>query len=164
MQNEKKLTRPQQELENALQSLQPAPVNIERDRLMYLTGQMAARRRQLFWPAIAALLAVALTAALVYRQPAPGPQTIDRVVYVQVEKPAPALTAAAGAAIELTPADSEQWRRQADYFKLRDKILDEGVDALPEPPIATGRGQDELIEELRQIRNFGFKRIFNGDS
>ncbi|MFC1783385.1 hypothetical protein ACFL02_07340 [Planctomycetota bacterium] len=166
MQNEKELTRPQQELENALQSLRPAPMNIERDRLMFRAGQTSGRRRNLIWPAIAAVLAMMLGASLVYHQPTPPlePKVIQRVVYVPVEKPTPTITPAAGAAIELTSADTQRWRRQADYFKLRDKVLDEGMDALPEPLVSTGAAPNESWEELHQIRSLKLESIFNEDS
>ncbi|KPK72024.1 MAG: hypothetical protein AMJ79_16070 [Phycisphaerae bacterium SM23_30] len=89
MQKEEGLTPAQQELENALQSLQPAPVGIERDRLMYRAGQVSGRRRNLVWPTVAAVLAALLTVSLAYRPAAPPTETIERIVYVPVEKPAP---------------------------------------------------------------------------
>ncbi|MCP4712132.1 MAG: hypothetical protein GY869_26210, partial [Planctomycetes bacterium] len=52
------LTPAQQELENALSSLQLATVNLDRDKLMYRAGQTSARHKNLTWPAVAALLAV----------------------------------------------------------------------------------------------------------
>ncbi len=80
---EDKIRNDLESLEDALRDLAPAPPRMSAGQTMYLAGQQAARReqrRQRFWPACTAALAVACATmgALLARQGEP------RVVYVPV--------------------------------------------------------------------------------
>lgn len=80
-------------LEAALASLRPTPGGLDRDRLMFRAGEESARRLRmgrLVWPAACAAsagVAAALVLMLVSR---PGPEVVERVVYVPAPQPAPA--------------------------------------------------------------------------
>jgi len=155
MPEKNKLNPIQQELENALSSLKPAALNLDRDKLMFRAGQSSARRQNFAWPAVAVLLAVMLGASLLYRPPA---QT-ERIVYV----PQPATPDNTYSSLMV---ETERPPRSAQYIHLRDKILAEGMDALPESTGSTGENQDELWRELDKIIPFNskIKGILNQNS
>ena len=146
MSEKNKLTPAQQELENALSSLQPAAVDLDRDQLMYRAGQSSARRQNFAWPAFAALLAVMLGASLFYRPPAQN----ERIVYVRQ----PANPDNVYSALIL---ETEHPTRSAQYILLRDKILDQGIQALPESGGSIGKNDDEPFGELEYLRPYQTK-------
>ncbi len=139
------------DMEAGLASLQWKASGIDRDQLMYLAGQASVRPARadpqpgilhLLWPlATAASLLVAMTlgaATLLNEQP----QTVERVVYVPVDRPddlhaeenLPAN--AAGKPAESLP--------RADYLVRRWIALTQGVDALPELGEPTGSESENL--------------------
>ena len=70
-------------VESALGALKPSPSRIDRDRVMFLAGQAAARRRtagQWAWVAVAAGLGLVslVEAGMLARRP----EVVERVVYV----------------------------------------------------------------------------------
>ena len=158
MQNQEGLTPAQRELEGVLGSLQPAAGQQQRDRLMYRAGQVSMQRRNFFWPTIAAVLAVMLGASLAYRSPAS--ESTERVVYVPMERS----PAGAGASVMASGTMGTNRRMgQAQYIKLRDRVLTEGVKALPEAGLTPFDPQDELWRQLQEIRPLGTKKkgMFN---
>ena len=140
MQNQEELTPAQQELECVLGSLQPAAGRRQRDRLMYRAGQVSMKRRNFFWPTIATVLAVMLGVSILYRPPAPA----ERIVYV--ERPATPENNYGTLAV-----DNQRPPRPAQYIILRDKILTEGMEALPEFTGSNERNQNQLWQELQQL-------------
>jgi hypothetical protein len=80
------------ELETALKALQPA-CSIQRDQLLYRAGQMSVSRGGWLWPAATAgmtAVAAVLGTVLVLR---PEPIPTEHVVFVPVERQAPATAA-----------------------------------------------------------------------
>ena len=152
MQKEEGLTPAQGELERALAGLRPIPMSIERDRLMFRAGQASVRRRNLIWPAAAAVLTVLLGASLFYRETRrqPEPEVIERVEYAPMERHTENM-------ISSLVMESGRRRGNAQYIKLRDKVLAEGPGALPEENISWAGEKDELMVELQKIRTLGIR-------
>lgn len=129
-------------LEAALTALIPRVDGIDRDRLMFHAGQASVPRRPWLWPCATAVLAavsVVLGGVLLLQ---PGPQIVERVVYVPGPEPTPLSAARAeaptaavdpGAAVS---AELEGWPTDNGYFKLQQHILRWGLDGLPQPPSA----------------------------
>lgn len=120
---------PDPAMEAALSRLRPAGIALTRDSLMFRAGQAAARRPTRVWQAASATLGAALTLSLFLRPAAPP----AREVYVQtVQHPT--------APVPSQP-ESDKPRPAADrptglaYLSLRDKVLANGVDAIPSPVI-----------------------------
>lgn len=67
MSKEYELNPAERELERALGGLKPAALNQERDRLMYRAGQASVERRNRFWPALSAGLALTLAVSWTVR-------------------------------------------------------------------------------------------------
>lgn len=111
-------------IEHALRGLQPAAVTLDRDRLMFRAGQESMRRSPWIWPAATAaalLVAVALGSVLALRPPA------ERVVYL--DQPAPGQTGQGVTAVD-PPAPPDR----TAYLRLRQQVLEQGVDSLPALP------------------------------
>jgi len=138
-----------------LASLLPVASSIDRDRLMYLAGQSAAKSRQRgsaaawLWPcatAASVLVAVTLTALMLGR----GPQVVEKIVYVpakevtkpqkQPSTPVPdekprlakddvAVPSTSPKSVDKTPKRTKKPRN--DYLQLRRMVMAQGVDALP---------------------------------
>jgi hypothetical protein len=142
MKNETEFTPVEMELEAALGSLQPVAVAIERDRLMYRAGQSSARRRNLAWPILSVALTLLLGVSLLH-QPETRGQTVEVEKLVYITKPAPATQPALHAATQSTRSDLYQLQVQAKYVKLRDKVLTEGLDALPIREISSSGPAEE---------------------
>ncbi|HLA85859.1 MAG TPA: hypothetical protein VJL29_13800, partial [Thermoguttaceae bacterium] len=168
-------------VEAALASLCPAPLGVDRDRLMFLAGSASARRgrRQWLWPAATAattLLAVGLATMLVFRPTSPLVGPIAGAANVHGDCPN-----FRGEAVEngtvpfgtegdrhiVRPADDRKMSQpparerfqpiRADYLVLRQKVLSEGVDALPPfpsaaatsgPTLRAGSGRTGSIDDL----------------
>ena len=117
------LTPAETELERALGRLTPAAAGLDRDRLMFRAGQATGGRGRRRWQAATAVLAAALALAValspwragerVEPSSAPDGPTIVQQTPGADEIPSPA--AMPGVA----------------YLRLRDAVLDEGLDALP---------------------------------
>ncbi len=117
------LTPAETELERALGRLTPADPGLDRDRLMFLAGQAAGRRERRRWQAAVVGLAAALAFAmglaswraghLPETPPVPGGLAIVHQTFSAEEGPLP--TVPPGVA----------------YLRLRDAVLDKGLDALP---------------------------------
>jgi hypothetical protein len=162
------------ELEAALSDLRPADAGASnpawRDQLMFRAGeaagvekQHAAAARQLWaWRGVAAALA-AVAITIFARVAEPGP-TRQRVVYVQVERPASRSTPAAIGA-SLTERSSDLTARRdgdasdettaepgpsvaanrigvrGDYLTIRTAVLRWGIAALPREPVVSPTGR-----------------------
>jgi hypothetical protein len=139
-------------VEAALASLVPKASGVDRDRLMFLAGQAAARPRRgaWLWPCATAaslLLAAALGITIVVHG---GPRTLERIVYVPVQ-PQAASEWSATVAFDRSPEPM-----RADYLRLRRTVLDRGVEAISESPAAAPRdgrpspktGNRQLLEQL----------------
>lgn len=142
MSNENGLTPAEMELEAALEGLQPVAVAIERDRLMYRAGQSSARRRNLAWPILSVALALMLGVSLL-NQPEPQTQTVEVEKLVYITQPAPPTQSAIHVATQGGQPDAYQLRAQANYVRLRDKVLTEGLDALPIREVSSPRSAEE---------------------
>ena len=142
MQNSEGLTPADVELQQALSGLRPATSSIDRDRMMFLAGQASARRGGRLWQSLAAMLALALgLSVLMQFQPSPQP---GQVAVVDERAIVPAVEPA-----ELEPFDWEGARAYASYVRLRNTVLVNGLDALPEPKTSAANGDDvQWIEEI----------------
>jgi hypothetical protein len=135
------------DLERALRELAPAPSGLDRDRLMYRAGQIAAPRTSLLWPAstvvlgaAVVLLAVLLVAGWESRQfaqhiPVPGstpmpPRPIDKAT-LPPSRPVES---------EAIPVFTDDEAQTSDFvhFRMQDQVMRWGLDAVPAPPPDTG--------------------------
>jgi hypothetical protein len=124
--------------ESMLGRLQPQPATVNRDRLMFLSGQAAAarpgaRRKLLarYWGplALAANLLLALTLGILLAAHR-SPPAVERIVYVSTNQAAGAASSdAAPASTPRALAAGDDW---GPYLKLRQEVLAHGLDALPE--------------------------------
>ena len=163
---EERLTPAESELESALRSLRPARAAIDRDRLMFQAGRASARRGGRVWLGATMALAAALGVSLVVR---PGPREVVRIVRVEPQptrpKAAPSLPMIYAF---VGPAD---WRGRGQYLKLRQEVLEKGLDALPEPETTAAPEPREDLEKRLGIprpkarrRNWwGFGHLIPGD-
>jgi hypothetical protein len=141
--NERDMT----EFENALRSLRPEGGAIDRDELMFRAGRAAGHRQGNHWRLAAgvfAVLTVTLGAALLVR---PAAEVQERVRYVEHSAPT---------RVPVRPGpEAEPERRTGSgrplvYYDLRERVLTEGVDALPAQRWAAGRAVtvEEMMEEM----------------
>jgi hypothetical protein len=126
-------------LESALQALVPLAGRLDRDRLFFQAGRASTPRPRWVWPCATgamAALALGLGVALTVR---PGPQTVERVVYVSIDR-APAnadrdrVTPMPPAAVTPPAATADAGPVQPGYLGLQQQVLRWGPDALPDPP------------------------------
>jgi hypothetical protein len=133
------------DVERALRELAPAPGGLDRDRLMYRAGQIAAPRTTLLWPAstvvlgaAAVFLAVLLVAGWEARQfanlPVPAPTPVPRPIEKAPLQPSRPMGP------EATPVSAEDQERTSDlvHFRMQDQVMRWGLDAVPAPPPDTG--------------------------
>jgi hypothetical protein len=151
MVNENGLTPAELELESALGGLRPAAVAVERDRLMYRAGQSSARRRNLAWPILSIALALMLGVSLLH-QPEAQEQTVEVEKLVYIKEAEPPTQSVLQAAIQGAQPDPYQLEAQANYVKLRDKVLTEGLDVLPKRTTYSARAARERGEDYLTIR------------
>jgi hypothetical protein len=120
-------------LEQELRRLSPREAALDRDALFFRAGQASARTRWL-WPAATAassLAAVVLAAVVAFQPP---PQAAERVVYVPVERPAPAPRPSAVTAAEERPEPAGPPSEQIPaYHRLQEHLLRWGLDGLGQP-------------------------------
>lgn len=124
MQGQDELTPADRELESALGGLRPVGAGMDRGELMFRLGQASVRRRGRIWQGLAAVLAACLALSLIVR---PAPREVERIVHVPIVQPdepgemhSPVLIARTASAL---PKDA--------YLKVRRRVLDRGLDALP---------------------------------
>ena len=130
-------------LEAALAELAPRPAAINRDRLMFEAGRRAAQRHSWLAPGIAAVLASAVTMAVALLGYHPEP----RVVQVQV----PAAPVQGFSQFqEALIIDDARWERRAEALRLRNDIIERGLDALPPPTIDDGPSPPINLDNLMQ--------------
>ena len=139
MPNQDELTPADRELESALGCLRPAGAGMDRGELMFRLGQASVRRRGRIWQGLAAVLVACLAISLIAR---PAPREVERIVRVPVVQPveagetlSPVLVATASA----LPDNA--------YLKVRRRVLDRGLDALP----AVANGLHEPAAALRPL-------------
>jgi len=109
-------------LEASLAALTPRPSTVDRDRLMFLAGRASgasARRRgpaSWLWPlaTAASLLLAAGLGTLAWLR--------------EVDQPVAYVPAAPTQDLLRTSAESTRWA--ADYLRLRNRVIDRGVDAV----------------------------------
>lgn len=128
MQDENRLNPAERELETALAALKPAAVSSSRAELLFRAGQRSGARRLWIWRG-ATLAAAAAIALVIFVRLAPtAPQ---RIVYVDrdriVEKREIVPVAATGASV----GEQHAIHIDAKDFRLRQRILRFGLDALP---------------------------------
>ena len=170
-------------IEGMLRSLSPArsPIDRDRDRLMFEAGRRSARPTaigRLGWPAVAAslaLVAIGEGGLLAHR---PGPRIVDRVVVVREpagtrlddlpapDEPAPVVILHQSPEPP-RPRPEPAWPGGSDMARLRRRVLQLGLDGLPEsPPLAirpaTGdqtfrpdSAGDLLRSEIARLLNLG---------
>jgi hypothetical protein len=125
-----------EQVAGGLASLKPVASRINRDRLLFRAGQVTAERWQRLWIGLSATLALStsgLAAVVVAR---PGPELVERIVYVNVEPTLlPAESTGERPVIDETvtrPAVADMPGPSVHTcFQLEQLVLRSGVDALP---------------------------------
>jgi len=140
-------------LERSLAGLRPAPAGIDRDELMFRAGQAAATGRASVAPALAVLAALVAALAGAGTMWLARPAGSERIVRVTVEKPVLRV-------VELSPMMPAGQSRErsvagADYLELRNRLLVQGMDALPPLELAGGPARGDDIDEL--CRDLGIR-------
>ncbi len=138
-------------LERSLAGLRPAPAGIDRDELMFKAGQAAATGRAGLAPNAAVLAVLVAAFAGAGTTWLARPAAPERIVQVTVEKPVLRV-------VELSPMmpageRPERSVARADYLELRDRVLAEGMDALPPLGPAGGAAPGGTLDDL--WRDFG---------
>jgi hypothetical protein len=137
------------ELEAALRRLRPVAAGVDRDELMFNAGRATAGRRAGVYASatvMVAALAAFIGAGTAWWASRSWPRA---VVQVTVEKPVLRI-------VELSPLlpsarEAEAWTGGGDYLKLRDRVLAEGVGALPtlqSGGASAGASLEDLYREL----------------
>jgi hypothetical protein len=150
------------DVERDLKTLAPAPARIDRDRVLYCSGEASAARRLRVWQLAAVLCALgaACVIGLWSMQPAQAPMV--RLVYVPAPAPeTPGAPAPAPASLEkpppvLTVAEGSPLSGSG-YFARQRQVLRWGLDGLeglppeaarPRPPttdVEVRRGQSSRL-------------------
>jgi hypothetical protein len=156
-------------LESALGELVPVSSRVNRDKLMFQAGAMSnsAASRRSSWPAIVAVLSLALAAESVFIGTRPAPRVVERTVFV----PAPVERAADPAAQELRPpgipdrhaAAREQLtvgssEAASGYQRFQNLVIRFGLDAFPERPAFVSREDDGGMSPESRLRPAGALR------
>jgi hypothetical protein len=143
------------ELEAALRRLRPLAAGVDRDELMFNAGRASAGTHaglHLSATVLVAVFAALAGAGTVWVTARPSQQA---VVQVPAQKLALRI-------VELSPAlpsakAPESWTGTGDYIKLRDRVLAEGVDALPALRTSSGISSGASMEDL--YREMGIQRL-----
>lgn len=145
MQNENGLTPAERELEAALATLSPAAA-IDRDRLMFRAGQASVRSGRRLWQATAAALMVALVASVSIRlTPRPSAPSSFMVESTHPAAPGPST-------LEVVVGDAGDLEHRAQYLRLTNRVLLDGVDVLPTPRASASTRENPMrIERLVPI-------------
>jgi hypothetical protein len=126
-------------IEAALTELAPRQAGINRDQLMFQAGKRAGRRNRWALPCASALIASTATMLIVLGFYHPQPQF--------VETPAPH----AGPTVrDQLPVSDDGWRERAEGLRLRNEVLERGIDALPRPSLSEERDPPLTIDSLLQ--------------
>lgn len=134
------------DVERSLARLRPAAAGIDRDELMFRAGQAAATGRAGLAPGVAVLVALVASLAGAGTTWLARPAAPERIVQVTVEKPVLRVVELA----PIMPAGERPERSvaRADYLELRDRVLAEGMDALPSLGPAGGAAPGGTIDDL----------------
>ena len=114
------------DMERRLESLSPRPVQAGRDRLMYEAGRRKERRTLRLWQSMAGTLAAVVAVSIFIR---PEPRPIEQIA---AKEPPAAATAAVIARHEPSTAQSWDDLPRPAYLRIRQAVLDHGIDALPD--------------------------------
>jgi hypothetical protein len=124
-------------LEAALTELAPRPAGLNRDQLMFQAGRRASRRYRWALPCASAVIASTVTLLIVLGFYHPQPQI--------VEVPAPTV----GPKVrDLQAGADDGWRERAEGLRLRNEVLERGIDALPRPSLSEERDPPLTIDSL----------------
>jgi hypothetical protein len=153
-------------VETALGSLRLKPASLDADRVIYLAGRASVKGAKgalgtghvgWVWPLITAaslLLAVTLGAVLLVRT---EPQTIERVVYVPVDRPDD--STGREDTLPAARAESRGASLRTDYLALRQLVLTRGIDdALPVAREAAPRVDETLTPRDGYVGSIGCDR------
>jgi len=151
MSNEEGLTPAQRELELALSSVRPARGGLNRDRVLFRAGQASARRQGMRMAgAMGVLSGLLATVAVMLALDTPQTRVLEHIVYR--EAPAPthlasheAVESLPQAALSPLPSPGAQ----AEYLRLRQAVLERGLDELPAAPASAAR--DDLKDLLDSV-------------
>ena len=138
MQDRENLTAADEELTEALGSLRPMRASGDRDRLMFRAGQVSVRRGRRVWQGLTVLATVALCVSLLVHSQ--GPES-GKTVRVIAENPPVAPLMIEWSSEPFVVGDGA-------YLKLRNEVLEKGIDALPEPAVSVANGEDQDWREL----------------
>ena len=138
MQDKENLTAADEELVKALGHLHLVQASVDRERLMFRAGQISTRRGRRAWQCTTVLVAVALGVSLLVRLEPPEP---GKTVRVAAERPV---------VVPLVVKWSVESSVAGDgaYLKLRNDVLEKGLDALPEPAVSATNGEGQDWREL----------------
>ena len=138
MQDRENLTAADEELTEALGSLRPMRTSGDRDRLMFRAGQVSVRRGRRVWQGSTALATIALCVSLLVHSQGPEP---GKTVRLAVEKPTVAPLVLEWSSAPPVVGDGA-------YLKLRNEVLEKGIDALPSSAVSVANGDDQDLREL----------------
>ena len=124
-------------IEAALTELAPRQAGINRDQLMFQAGKRAGRRNRWALPCASAVIASTATLLIVLGFYHPQPQFVDM----------PAPPAGVTVRDQLVGAD-DGWRERAEGLRLRNEVLERGIDALPRPSLPDERDPPLTIDSL----------------
>jgi len=142
MQNENKLTSVQQEMQSALGSLQPSRAGIDRDELMFNAGLSVGSSKKRPWQVLSVVVTLMLACSVVLHTNLwTAGKAQQNWQYTQQETPT------------ITIAKWDSNHKAGSYIQLRNKVLDDGIDALGQD-YSSGRYSDppmsrkELLESM----------------
>lgn len=173
MQQDNQLTPAERELEEALRQLHPAGHAIDRDRLMFTAGLRTAQRGQRRWQAATATLTVLLAASWALRLAVPAappvaeaPPPAAPAVEVAEVKPPP-LPPLPPLRQEVAAVPEEAWPPLPQYVHIRNRVVDEGPEALQDMQLAAAATRDQDTSDdldgyLRE-QGIGYPRAFGLD-
>lgn len=167
MHEDNQLNPAEREFESALRQLRPADHAIDRDQLMYSAGQRAARRSQHRWQAATAALTVLLAASWTLQLAVPTPPQLAETpsqeeATLEVAAAIPALPEIPERLAAVPP---EIWPPVPQYVHLRNRVVEDGLDALEGMQLASATGTqgdsvDDELDTYFPARGAGYPRAF----